>query len=400
MRVRAVLVTAAMAGALVAAPHAGAQYPNVCYPGVEGVSQRSLVGVTPAGGAALGALVRSFGGTMTARHPVLGFRSVRLPAPAARAEFLTQARALPGVTWAEPERVATAHRSVNDPFARRQWAIPRIGLPRAWDVETGKSGVVVAVLDTGVAAAHPDLRGQVLPGVDVVNDDDDATDDQGHGTHVAGTIAATSNNRAGVAGVAWGVKVLPVKVLDSAGTGTSCDIAVGVVEATDKGASILNMSLGMAGACPVAFRLAFEYAAQKKVLPVASTGNDAFQGAPSAAPGNCPTVLAVGATDSKDKPAIFSTWGPQVDVSAPGVDIMSTTIDPKTGRFGYGLSSGTSMAAPHVAGLAALLRSKHADWSPQQVADAITSTADDLGPRGRDDFYGSGRINAARALTR
>ncbi|HEV2890863.1 MAG TPA: S8 family serine peptidase, partial [Frankiaceae bacterium] len=243
-------------------------------------------------------------------------------------------------------------------------------------------------------------RGQVLAGTDLVNGDDDATDDHGHGTHVAGTIAAASNNRAGVAGVAWGAKVLPVKVLNENGAGTSCDIAVGIVEATDRGASILNMSLGMSGACPVVFQAAFAYADNKKVLPVASSGNDALQGAPSSAPANCPGVLAVGATDPYDKPAVFTTWGPQVDVSAPGVQIMSTTIDAKTGKFGYGFMSGTSMACPHVAGLAALVRSRHPDWTPAKVSEVIVSTADDRGPRGRDDFYGSGRINAAKALAR
>ena len=400
MRVRAVLLSAAVVCGVVAAPPADAQYPEVCYHGVEGVSKQGLVGVSPSGDAALRALVASYGGTVKARQPVLGFRAVSLPSTAARDAVLSAARALPGVTWAEPVGVATVARSANDPLAKAQWAISRIGLTRAWDVETGKASTVVAVLDTGVAAGHPDLRGQVLKGIDVADDDDDATDLHGHGTHVSGTIAAASNNRAGVTGVAWGAKVLPVRVLNEHGAGTSCDIAVGVVKAVDAGASILNMSLGMAGPCPVVFRAAFEYATRKKVLPIASSGNDAMQGAPSAAPGNCTGVLGVGATDSADRPAVFTTWGPQVDVSAPGVDIISTTIDPKTGKFGYGMMSGTSMAAPHVAGLAALVKSKHPDWTPEQISNALMETADDRGPRGRDEFYGVGRINAARALTR
>jgi len=400
MRVRAALLSLAVVCGVAAMPASAEQYPNVCYPGVGGVSRQGLVGVSPSGEAALRSPVRAYGGTLGAREPVLGFRAVELPSTAARDAVLSAARALPGVAWAEPERVASVNRSANDPLVWRQWAVSRIGLPRAWDYETGKPGVVVAVLDTGVAAGHPDLRGQVLPGVDVANDDEDATDDHGHGTHVAGTIAAASNNRAGVVGVAWGARVLPVKVLGANGSGSTCDIAVGVVEAVQRGASILNMSLGMAGECPAVFHAAFEYATRKNVLPIGSSGNDAMQGAPSAAPANCPGVVGVGATDYKDLPATFTTWGAQVDVSAPGVDILSTTIDTKTGRFGYGAMSGTSMAAPHVAGLAALIRSKHSDWTPQQVADVIMQTADDRGARGRDEFYGVGRINAARALSR
>ena len=400
MRVRAVLLSAAVVCGALAVPPATAQYPSYCYHGVEGVSRQGLVGVFAAGDAALRRLVAAYGGTVRPRHPVLGFRAVELPTSRARDAVLAAATTLPGVAWAEPVRAASVNKAANDPLARQQWAIGKIGLARAWDVETGKPSVVVAVMDTGVAAAHPDLRGQVLPGVDVANNDDDATDDQGHGTHVAGTIAAASNNRAGVAGVAWGAKILPVKVLGETGSGSSCDIAVGVVESVDRGASIINMSLGMAGPCPVVFRVAFEYAAQKKVLSIGSSGNDQLQGAPSAAPGNCEHVLGVGATDSNDKPAIFTTWGPQVDVSAPGVAILSTTIDPKKGTYGYGAMSGTSMAAPHVSGLAALVKSKHPDWTPEQVSAAIVETADDRGQRGRDDFYGVGRINAARALSR
>ena len=401
MRVRAALVTAAVVCGVVAAPSAAAQYPEVCYHGTEAASRQALLDVAPSGDAALRALVRSYGGTLKARHPVLGFRAVELPTTPARDAVLAAARSLPGFAWAEPMRVASVNRMANDPLASQQWAIRRIGLARAWDVETGKASVVVAVMDTGVAWAHPDLRTQVVgKGIDVANGDDDADDDHGHGTHVAGTIAAAANNRAGVAGVAWGAKVLPVKVLGSSGGGTSCDIAVGVVESVDAGASIINMSLGMAGACPFVFRAAFEYATRKNVLPVGSSGNDAKQGAPSAAPGNCPGVLGVGATDANDMPAVFTTWGAQVDVAAPGVNIVSTTVDAKTGRFGYGSMSGTSMAAPHVAGLAALVRSKHPGWTPEQVSNAIMQTADDRGRRGRDDFYGVGRINAARALAR
>ena len=402
MRLRALLAAAAVTAAVAVAgvPAARAGYPEACFAGAEGVTRRALVSVSPAAEPGVSALVTRAGGRLGPRVEPGGVRHVELPSTAARDTLLPALRALPGVRWAEADRPVVNHRSANDPLGKVQWAVGKVGLKRAWDVTTGTSQVTVAVIDTGVAAGHPDLKGQVLKGIDVVNGDDDATDDHGHGTHVAGTVAAASNNRRGVTGVAWGVRVLPVKVLGAGGSGTSCDVFAGMVEAVDAGAHILNLSLGAAGTCPAAFRLAVEYATYKKVLVVASAGNDALQGGPSAAPANCTGVLGVGATDPNDKPGVFSTFGPQVDVSAPGVDIISTALQAKTLRFVYESYSGTSMAAPHVSGLAALVKSKHPDWTPQQISDAITQTADDRGVRGRDDFYGAGRINAARALAR
>jgi subtilisin family serine protease len=193
---------------------------------------------------------------------------------------------------------------------------------------------------------------------------------------------------------------MPVKVLGADGSGSTCDVVVGMVEATQRGAQIINMSLGAPYACPIAFRAAVEHATAKDVLIVASAGNDALSGAPESAPADCPGVLGVGATDHRDEPGVFSSFGPTVDVSAPGVDIVSTMIDVKKGKHTYGPLSGTSMAAPHVAGLAALVKSRNPSWKPAQISDRIIATSDDIGPVGRDDFFGEGRINAARALTR
>jgi len=400
MRLRALLVAGALAGGTVALPAARAEYPEVCFVGVEGVSRRALVAATPAADRAVASLVARLGGRVGARIEPVGVRHVELPSAAVRDAALAALAATPGVRWAEPELAVAAHRSANDTYVRRQWAVDRIGLRRAWDVTTGSASVTVAVIDTGVAAGHPDLKGKVLPGIDVVNDDEDASDDHGHGTHVAGTVAAASNNRLGVTGVAWGVKVLPVKVLGAGGSGGTCDVLMGIVEAVRAGAHVLNLSLGVVSPCPLAFKAAVTYATSEKRLIVASSGNDGRQGGASAAPANCDGVLGVGATNSADKPTDFSTFGPQVDVAAPGENILSTTYDPKKRTYGYEFWSGTSMAAPHVAGLAALIRSKHADWTPEQIAAAITDTADDRGVPGRDDFFGAGRINAARALSR
>jgi subtilisin family serine protease len=400
MRIRPVLLAAVLAASVAGVPSASAEYPNVCHAGGVEAAPALLVATAPGADAAVRAAVSDAGGRYGARLEPLGVRQAAFGSAAARDGALALLRRLPGVRWAEPDRVVRAHRTANDPYARHQWAIDRIGLRRAWDVETGDAGVVVAVLDTGVAAGHPDLKGKVLPGIDVVNDDKDADDDHGHGTHVAGTVAAASNNKRGVTGVAWGARVLPVKVLGAEGSGSTCDVVVGMVEAARAGAHVLNMSLGANYPCPLAFQAAVEYASTQDTLVVASSGNDGLQGAAPSAPGNCEGVLSVGATDSKDKPALFTTFGPQVDVSAPGAQIVSTFVDPKRKTYGYIAASGTSMAAPHVAGLAALIRSKHPDWTSEQVFAVIVDTADDLGAGGPDDFYGAGRINAAAALKR
>ena len=393
-------VAALAVGAALLVPSTHATSPVVCFVPVPTAVERALL-VTAAPGAARAVedVVASMGGRIGPELAATGLRQVELPTTSLRDAAVAALQRIPGVRGAEPERLVRAHREANDPLAKRQWAIQRIGLAKAWDVETGKAGVVVAVIDTGVALRHPDLTGKLVQGVDVVNDDDDPMDDEGHGTHVAGTVAAAANNRVGVAGVAWGAKVMPVKVLGVNGQGGTCQVAVGMAEAAQRGAQVLNLSLGGPYACPVAYRAAVELATAKGALVVASSGNDGMSGAPDAAPANCDGVLGVGATDARDRPGRFSSFGPTVDVSAPGVAIVSTTIDPKTGKHGYGAMQGTSMAAPHVAGLAALLKSRHPAWTPAQVADRITRTSDDLGVGGRDDFFGAGRINAARALT-
>lgn len=389
-----------LAGAPGLSPPAAAGYPEACFVGVEGAGRRLLLqtgGRTPTADAVLARA----GARVGPRVQPLGVREVELPSPAARDVVLGQLAGLPGVRWAEPVSVVRAHRGANDPLYRRQWGHARMRVPRAWDAATGAGkSVTVAVLDTGIALAHPDLRGRVDRGPNVVDGNDDPSDDEGHGTHVAGIVAAATNNRVGVAGMSWGARTLAVKVLDDDGAGTSCDVLVGIVEAVRAGASVINMSLGGATACPLAYRAALAYAAQQDVVVIASAGNDALRGSPESAPANCPGVLGVGATDRGDRAGVFSTFGPDVDVTAPGVDVLSTSYDPKRRRHGYASMSGTSMAAPHVAGLAALLRARYPSWTAEQVVGRITSTVVDLGPPGRDDFYGLGRVDAAGALGR
>lgn len=391
-----VAATAVTAG--VVAPRANA-YPDQCQHGVSGVSRRGLAAAAPGADGALVAAAARTGATVGALVEPVGLREVVWPSRAARDAGLVALRRVPGVRFAETETVLRAHRSSNDPRLREQWGLTKIGAPRAWDVQTGtQSDVTIAVLDTGVDFKHPDLAGRVLPGPNVTAGTEDAQDDHSHGTHVAGIAAAATNNRAGVAGVSWGAKILAVKVLDKSGSGTSCDVAVGIIEAAKREADVLNLSLGAGVACPLAFRAAIAYAEQQGALVVASSGNDGYTASPQAAPANCPGVLGVGATDQKDGVTAFTTFGSSVDVTAPGQQILSTYFDPKKNVRGYAAFSGTSMSAPFVSGLAALLMAEHPDWTATQVSDRIVATVDDLGPPGRDDYYGAGRINAARAL--
>lgn len=398
MRARVVVVVTALTLGGVATAPARAFLPSVCNAVPALPDTRAMV--TYADRAAALRAVRAAGGTVTGRIAEIGALQVAFGSAALRDAALPVLRATPGVESADAERTFRPHRKPNDPFLTYQWGLTKVGAPRAWDRETGAKGTVtVAVLDTGVALTHPDLMGRVLRGKNVVDNTDDPRDDHGHGTHVAGIVAAKVNNRVGIAGVSWGSPILAVKVLGADGSGSDCDIALGVVSATDAGAKVLNMSLGAEGApCGAVLGKAVEYARDAGAVPIASSGNSGNKGNPQSTPANCPGVLAVGATDSRDKVAKFSTHHSWVGVSAPGVGIFSTTFDPKTERNSYASWSGTSMAAPFVSGVAALLLARNPSWTPDQVIDRIVATADDRGVNGKDDFYGAGRLNAARAL--
>jgi subtilisin family serine protease len=282
-----------------------------------------------------------------------------------------------------------------DPYASQQWDLAKMNVPAANAKSTG-SGVTVAVIDTGVDASHPDLAGQVLPGIDIVGGSKTgvSTDPNGHGTHVAGTIAALTGNGVGVASVAPGVKILPVRVLGADGSGYMSDAATGIVWAADHGANVINMSLG-SSAQVTAVTNAISYARSKGVTVVAAAGNARTSGSPTSWPAADAGVIAVAATDSSDKVASYSNQGSYVDVAAPGSSIISTYPVAKGSYVGM---SGTSMASPHVAAEAALLKAYNKSLTPDQIEKAIESTAVDLGTAGKDTDYGYGRIDAAAAL--
>jgi thermitase len=247
------------------------------------------------------------------------------------------------------------------------WGIRKIQAPAAWDKARGKSSVLVAVIDTGVDYNHPDLQGIVVKGPDVSNGDGDPMDDHGHGTHVAGTIAARSNGE-GVVGVAFGVKVLAIKALDEDGSGPEDGIARAVDAAVRNGAKVINMSLGGPDDA-WALRDAVARATRAGVLCVVAAGNDGDT-RPDYPAAN-PEALAVGATDTSDKRAYFSNYGDYVQIAAPGVGVYSTM---RRGR--YDMLSGTSMAAPHVAGAAGLLLSANAGLSVSKLKKLLVENGD------------------------
>jgi subtilisin family serine protease len=285
--------------------------------------------------------------------------------------------------------------------------------------------VIIAIVDSGLSLEHPDLANQLWRNPDEVPEngidddgngkvddvwgwrfyhrwdgqsyvpaqDNEVLDDYGHGTHVAGIAGAEIDNNVGIAGMAGGGRLMAIKVLDQYGTGWYFDIAQGIVYAVDNGAQIINLSLG--GRPPSeALQAAVDYAYAKGVLVVAASGND---GGPVLYPAACERALAVAATDADDVRPSFSNYGPQVDLAAPGTTIYSTW----PWREGYWAQSGTSMATPHVAGLAALIWSVYPELSVIETSETITSTARDVNENslpGWDEYLGWGRIDAGRAL--
>lgn len=302
----------------------------------------------------------------------------------------------PEVEFVEPNYLYYAAVIPNDEFYNRQYALPLIGAPAAWDRTTGSSNVLVAVVDTGIYAAHPDFEGHVIVGQDFVNGDNDAADDEGHGTHIAGIIGAVGNNGRGVAGMCWQCRLLSVKALDDQGRGSAVEVSNSIRYAVDRGAKIINLSLGNDRDSRLLHE-AVRYATSRGVLLIAAAGNEGDTGNPVEYPAAYPEVLAVAATDSTDAHAAFSNYGSYIDIAAPGVAIGSTLWVPGQVET-YGAASGTSEATPFVSGLAALMWSINPALTADDIRRLIIETADDLGAPGVDAYFGAGRINAARAV--
>ena len=283
----------------------------------------------------------------------------------------------------------------NDPLRPQQWALRQTSFEATWSVTSG-AGVTVAVVDTGVDAAHEDLGSVVLPGIDYVDPRHDGRVDlEGHGTHVAGIIAARVNNGRGIAGAAPSVHILPVRVLDADGGGSSSNVAAGIIWAADHGARVINLSLG--GPKSPGMEIAMRYALGKGAVVVAAAGNNGAQGNDPVYPGAYPEAIAVAAVDESLARASYSNHGAYVDLAAPGSTIWSTWASPTNNS--YALASGTSMATPYAAAEAALVISENQSLSPASVTSIMESTARDTGAAGVDGDFGHGVIDPSAAVT-
>jgi thermitase len=276
-------------------------------------------------------------------------------------------------------------------YSRYQWNLPLIETLQGWGIGKGSEQVKVAVIDTGVDLNHPDLKANLQEGVNIISQNETPPqDDVGHGTHVAGVISALVNNGEGVAGMTWYNPVLPVKVLDSSGSGSTYAVAQGVIWAADHGAKVINMSLGNYADAQF-LHDAIRYAYDKDVVLIAASGNDNTErpGYPAA----YDEVFAVAAADSKKNKASFSNYGDYIDVAAPGVSIPSTYPNNQ-----YAALSGTSMASPHVSALAALIRSANPLLKNTEVMEIMRRSATDIGDPGKDKHFGYGLIDVVKAL--
>lgn len=366
---------------------------------------------------------------MDIKRQIRGIGTYRLSIPAGKsvADMVSELSNDPDVTYAEPNYLRVAYNTPNDLNAN-QWGLRNTGqvlscnssslcygnasgtrgkdinATTGWDAQTGNSSVTIAIIDTGVDLDHPDLANKIVTGYDFVNDDTSPNDDNGHGTHVAGIAAAQTNNSVGIAGVCWGCMIMPVKILNAAGSGSVADEADGITFAVDHDANVINLSIGGSSDSSTE-REAMQYAYDHGVVSVCATGNEASPVSfPAAYDGLC---IAVAATDNRDEIASFSNFGPEVDIAAPGVDIYSTIVpgttlsasckdsNDGTSNNGYAFCSGTSMATPFVSGQAGIILSQYPDYNVDEVAIKISQTAEDVNSAanpGFDEDIGSGRI--------
>jgi serine protease len=350
--------------------------------------------------------------------------------PAGRVEAMTKLFSQnPAIERVTPNYFFDLYAMPNDPYYTEQWNLPLINMEAAWDISTGE-GVTVAVVDTGVnTSSHFNQDGfgnRLLPGYNAIRGTEGLSYDQNfHGTHVAGTIGQETNNGIGVAGVAYNATIMPVKVFLRSGNFSLMSwIVDGIDWAAEHGADIINLSLGgpkynSNTGQPYDYSLleeAINNAVANNVTVIAAAGNDGK--AEVSYPAAFNNVIAVGAVNYQKKRTSYSNYGNEIDVVAPGGvvaedpdgdgdlngGILQETFRQYLGfRFfafgwGYWFLSGTSMATPHVSGVAALIKSKHPDWTPQQIKDALINTAEDLGPAGKDAEYGYGLVDAYAAL--
>jgi thermitase len=365
---------------------AQAAQPNVSG---EGPWAKSRIIVMPRAGLSevdLASVLRVHGGKPT-RIGQSGLFIVDLPAQASEKAVVEALAHNPHLKFAELDRRGSINAVWNDPYLGSEWHLSKIGAPTAWDVSQG-SGVTIAVLDTGVDGSHPDLSSRMVPGWNYVGDNSNTSDVMGHGTKVAGSVAAASDNLIGVSSVTGQARIMPLLVADSSGYFYYSNIAQALTYAADHGARVATISLeGMYKSLTV--QNAAQYMKSKGGLVAVSAGNNGID--ENVTPTT--TMIPVSATDSNDALASWSSYGKFVAMSAPGVGIWTTTVG-----GGYGAVSGTSFSSPITAGVIALIMAANPKLSNTQVETALYASAVDLGASGRDIYYGYGRVNAAGAV--
>lgn len=302
-----------------------------------------------------------------------------------QAQMLKNLQNNPLVEYAEPDYQVELFAVPNDPQFGQQWGLSKIKAPEAWNTTQGSNTILVAIVDTGIDANHPDISSQVVKRVNFTTEAD--TDLNGHGTHVGGIVSAITNNGIGVAGTAYNTKLMSVKVATAIGGGNLSHVANGITWAADNGASVINLSLGLPFNLST-FRSAVDYAHNKGVVVVAAAGNSGSQA--TYYPAAYPNAIAVGGTNTNDSRASISTYGTWVDIAAPADNIFSTTMN-----GGYGNITGTSMSSAFVSGVAALLKAQHPEWTNIEIRNKLLSSADSL-PSSLQ--IGVGRVNACKAV--
>src|SRR5689334_10880976 len=294
----------------------------------------------------------------------------------------------PHFKFAEVDAVVAPSATTNDPLAASsEWQLPKINAATAWNTSTG-AGITVAVLDSGVQSNHPDLQANLVPGWNVYNNNSNTNDVNGHGTAVAGAIAAVGNNGIGDVGVAYHARIMPIRMTDASCNTTLSIVANALTWAADHGADVANISYSNLYKSSTVISAA-TYLRNKGGETVVSANN----GGINEGTANTPSMIVVSATDQNNALASFSSWGPMVDLAAPGVQVGTTLWN-----SGYGWGTGTSFATPIVAGTVALVMSANPSLTPSQIENALFSTATNLGAAGYDIYFGYGLVNAAGAV--
>jgi subtilisin family serine protease len=337
----------------------------------------------------LNEIFRGAGAFVAGEIPQIRVKQIKVPAHTIESVRIALSKN-PHFNFVENNFFASASGVPNDSYYASQWHLSKISAPEGWNINTGSNDVPIAIIDSGVDPMHPDLSSKLLQGYNFLGDNTDTHDVLGHGTAVAGSAAALTNNYTGIAGVAWNNPIMPLVVLNSGNYATYSDIASAITYAADKGIKVINISIGGSSSSST-LQNAVNYAWNKGVVIVASAMNNSSS--TPYYPAACNDVVAVSATTKDDTLASFSSYGNWVDISAPGVSILTTN-----NGGSYGSWSGTSFSSPISAGLAALIMSANPSLTNQQAVDIIKNNVDDLGASGFDPSYGWGRINVYRSL--